>query len=265
MSGLSHVHVHSHDRQDTVNRAEDFALDVPHYLKRPLAKVALRSAVIPNQCYNVPAGRNTFSITEIAGASLTFTVASGYYSRDALILALNASVPVVTLGVQVGATYVWAYDAVSDRITYSVKDAVPAFISYMIDADPSTLNFLKLFGFTYQIGALPAALLTANRGPMMVPHKYIYVCMDDVNSGICVGSNSVVQSQLNTVVFPLPISVPYGDLIVYENVNPIFVSYGNSERGSVPSKLRFTLRDSTGAVYDNNGAEWSATFEFVYA
>lgn len=260
-SSLTHVHVHSHDRDSGVS--EDFYFDLQHHssLRHRLARVGLRSAVIPNQAYNVPLGKNYLDITEVgSGAWLRFTVPVGYYSLSNLVTALDTAVPTVLFGVPSSTNWDFKYDPLTDRVSLDIYSVGPVHYALQINSDPSSLHMQKLLGFDYRTTAYPVSPITAARAPMLLPHKYIYVCMEGVRSGICLGSSG----PLDTVVFPLPVNVPYGEIIVYENVNPIFVNYGNGQGESLP-KFHLTLRDSSGAIYDNNGAEWSCTLEMIFA
>lgn len=264
---VKHVHIHSHDRLNILDPAESFSLEVPKLLTNDnptLQSVALRSAVVPNSMYNVPSGKNVLSYTDVATAPAirTLTLAPGYYSISQLIAALNAAVPSIA-----GATLTFTLDAISNRVSFTyIQAAVNKAITFQ--SDVSTRNLLKLLGyasFTKSVFDYPAAASTvAARAPMMLPHKYIYVCMEDVQSGVACGLNSAT-GPLRESIFPLPLSVPYNEVIMYDNVNPMFVQYGTSTDGQpLGGVLKFTLRDSAGNVLDNGNADWSATFEFVF-
>jgi len=195
--------------------------------------ISLKDAQIPIGFWNVRSPYNTLSIN-----SVTYTLPQGNYNSVSFLAALNAAV-----GNSVG---VFAISQANNFFTFTSGSG-----SAVLNVSP--LSALAFLGFTdKQTGAF----ITATSSYIINFDTYIIIWIENL------GQFSADSGQ---VTYKIPIEVGQGSILQYSELSHYRQVIQLTDLGFRLDRLNITVLDRFGNILNNNGLDWSATFELEFA
>lgn len=195
--------------------------------------IALKDAQIPIGFWNVRAPYNTLSIN-----SVTYTLPPGNYNSVSFLAALNT-----TVGNGVG---VFAISPTNNFFTFSSNSGTAIL-------NVSSLTTLAFLGFAdKQTGTF----ITAKSSYIINFDTYIIIWIENL------GQFSADSGQ---VTYKIPIEVGQGSILQYSELTHYRQVINLTDLGLRLDRLNITILDRFGNILNNNGLDWSATFELEFS
>ena len=194
--------------------------------------IALKDAQIPIGFWNVRAPYNTLSIN-----SVTYTLPQGNYNSVSFLAALNAAV-----GNGVG---VFAISQTNNFFTFSSNSGTSVL-------NVSPLTILAFLGFT---NGQSGTFITATSSYIINFDTYIIIWIENL------GQFSADSGQ---VTYKIPIEVGQGSILQYSELSHYRQVINLTDLGFRLDRLNITVLDRFGNILNNNGLDWSATFELEF-
>ena len=194
--------------------------------------IALKDAQIPIGFWNVRAPYNTLSIN-----SVTYTLTPGNYNSVSFLAALNT-----TVGNGVG---VFAISPTNNFFTFT-SNSGPAVLNV------SPLTVLAFLGFT---DGQTGTFITATSSYIINFDTYIIIWIENL------GQFSADSGQ---VTYKIPIEVGQGSILQYSELTHYRQVINLTDLGLRLDRLNITILDRFGNILNNNGLDWSATFELEF-
>ena len=194
--------------------------------------IALKDAQIPIGFWNVRAPYNTLSIN-----SITYTLPQGNYSSVSFLAALNNSI-----GNGVG---VFAISQTTNFFTFSSNSGTA-----ILNVSPLTI--LAFLGF---INGQTGTFITASNSYIINFDTYIIIWIENL------GQFSADSGQ---VTYKIPIEVGQGSILQYSEFTHYSQVVNLTDLGFRLDRLNITVLDRFGNILNNNGLDWSATFELEF-
>lgn len=230
----------SGSRTSGTNSSPVFEIKRGFNAKGPLSVV---SVVVPVSYYAVNASNNTVDFTE-NGVDLTATVPPGNYNTTTIRTALLAEMNAVSAGV-----FTMDYDPATFHLSWTNDTH-----TFVIDPD-STMG--QILGVT----ATQTLALTqeSNDAVELSGPRSIFVESRALGRGR--ERHLVNGLQSRPVLVNIPVSVPAGDILTWEDASPGHHTFltGTSQ----VNEIDFRLADLDGNEIDLNGLEWEITVSVV--
>jgi hypothetical protein len=194
--------------------------------------IALKDAQIPIGFWNVRSPYNTLIIN-----SVTYTVQPGNYTASTFVAALNTAV-----GSSVG---VFAISSAVNFFTFTATTGTATFF-----VGPLTL--LAFLGFT---NGQTGTFITATSAYVINFDTYMVIWIENLS-----------QSSLDSgqVTFKIPLASGPGTIIQYTEFNHYKQVIQLTDHGARVDRFNITFLDRFGNILNNNGLDWSATFELEF-
>tara|TARA_R110002096_G_scaffold75982_1_gene179478 strand:+ start:85 stop:822 length:738 start_codon:yes stop_codon:yes gene_type:complete len=207
-----------------------------------IKKVALKSAIIPNNQYNINANNNLFNFPNTLGGPL-YTVPVGQYTTTTLIADLNAQITGLTI----------TQSTLTQKLTFTMAGG-----TFDIISDPVLNPIAYVLGL--ETDASTVALYTSDSFPDLSGLQNIYIASQTLSNH----TSMITSNKLKQNVFcNVGISVPFGGtMILEEDDSTLDFSVFHSHKNI--SSIDITLLDERNNVLDLNGADWQLIFR-VYS
>ena len=194
--------------------------------------IALKDAQIPIGFWTVRAPYNTLSIN-----SVTYTLPPGNYNSVSFLATLNT-----TVGNGVG---VFAISPTNNFFTFTSNSGTA-----ILNVSPLTI--LAFLGFAdKQTGTF----ITATSSYIINFDTYIIIWIENL------GQFSADSGQ---VTYKIPIEVGQGSILQYSELSHYRQVINLTDLGLRLDRLNITVLDRFGNILNNNGLDWSATFELEF-
>jgi hypothetical protein len=195
--------------------------------------IALKDAQIPIGFWNVRAPYNTVTI-----GTVTYTLPQGNYTAVAFLAALNTAVG-STIGVFAisGATNFFTFQSNSGNVVFKV----------------TPLTLLAFLGFA---DGQSGTFITATSSYIINFDTYINIWIENL------GQYSADSGQ---VTFKIPIEVGSGSILHYSELSHYMQRHPLTDTGARLDRFNITVLDRFGNIMNNNGIDWSATFELEFS
>lgn len=194
--------------------------------------IALKDAQIPIGFWNVRAPYNTLSIN-----SVTYTLPPGNYNSVSFLATLNT-----TVGNGVG---VFAISPTNNFFTFTSNSGTA-----ILNVSPLTI--LAFLGFT---NGQSGTFITATSSYIINFDTYIIIWIENL------GQFSADSGQ---VTYKIPIEVGQGSILQYSELSHYRQVINLTDLGLRLDRLNITVLDRFGNILNNNGLDWSATFELEF-
>jgi hypothetical protein len=196
--------------------------------------IALKDAQIPIGFWNIRAPYNTFSIN-----SIPYTLPQGDYTLDAptFLAALNTAV-----GAGVG---VFAISQTTNFFTFTSNSGTA-----ILNVSP--LSLLAFLGFA---NTQTGTFITATSSYIINFDTYIIIWIENL------GQFSADSGQ---VTYKIPVDVSRGSILHYSELSHYRQDINLTDLGFRLDRLNITVLDRFGNILNNNGLDWSATFELEF-
>ncbi len=274
----AHLIVHSDDRdrhddtlRDLGTNKISLTFQQGHDAQGKLKSVGLNTFTMPNHIYNVSDAvhprkgpMNTVVILTQASSLIVGTVPPGWYTISTLLDSLNVGGTTVWTGLQGDNTITFSQDAVSKIVSCTIAgtgdDAGTGFVlqsnSFL---DGGVIRTARqwvphLLGF-HGANGLYATTQVAVRLPNLIPFQHLYVCYNNLRTSLVVSQENA--GNMRYALACIPISVPFGELIVYENHTPTL--FNTSDGTELLNNIELSLLDDEGCLLQSNNAKWEAT------
>jgi hypothetical protein len=195
--------------------------------------IALKDAQIPIGFWNVRTPYNTLVIN-----SVTYTVQPGNYTASTFVAALNTAV-----GSTVG---VFAINGATNFFTFTATTGTATFF-----VGPLTL--LAFLGFT---NGQSGTFITATSAYIINFDTYLVIWIENL------GQSSLDSGQ---VTFKIPLETGPGTILQYSEMTHYKQVIQLTDYGARMDRLNITFLDRFGNILNNNGLDWSATFELEFS
>ena len=195
--------------------------------------IALKDAQIPIGFWNVRAPYNTLSIN-----SVTYTLPPGNYNSVSFLATLNT-----TVGNGVG---VFAISPTNNFFTFTSNSGTA-----ILNVSPLTI--LAFLGFT---NGQSGTFITATSSYIINFDTYIIIWIENL------GQFSADSGQ---VTYKIPIEVGQGSILQYSELSHYRQVINLTDLGLRLDRLNITVLDRFGNILNNNGLDWSATFELEFS
>ena len=195
--------------------------------------IALKDAQIPIGFWNVRAPYNTLSIN-----SVTYTLPPGNYNSVSFLATLNT-----TVGNGVG---VFAISPTNNFFTFTSNSGTA-----ILNVSP--LTALAFLGFT---NGQTGTFITATSSYIINFDTYIIIWIENL------GQFSADSGQ---VTYKIPIEVGQGSILQYSELSHYRQVINLTDLGLRLDRLNITVLDRFGNILNNNGLDWSATFELEFS
>ena len=197
----------------------------------PCTKAVISNIIVPRSFYNVYAGNDGVMI----GTSL-FNLPDGNYGINDLISALQTLVSSIFPNIPLTITV----NNITGKLTFSTTSTSQLSLQF-------TTSY-KLFGMNRN----QMITVGGSNAPVISPNIY------DLNSVPAVylrcnaiHSNFIYNNSQTNILFRLPVEVPFGQLIVYQNTSADFYFDVNNL-----TNLDFRLTDNYGTELNLNNVDW---------
>jgi len=196
--------------------------------------IALKDAQIPIGFWNVRAPYNTATIN-----GTTYTVPPGNYTSTNFVAVLNS-----TIGTTLGS---FAISTVSNFFTFT---AAPLTVATF------TVPPLSLLAFIGFVTGQSGSFITAQSSYVINFDTYLIIWIENL------GQYSGDSGQ---VTFKIPLEVGSGSILQYSELTHYKQIVQLTDTGFRLDRLNISILDRFGNILNNNGLDWSATFELEYS
>ena len=203
--------------------------------------MTLTNAQIPNSWYALKT--NTTLTFTLGGATLTVAVPAGTYSVSLWNKTVNASLK---------AQDATAPQFTTDRATLKQQVINPAAAWSLTAISANAKQVLRMYGMAaIPFGAAQAVTWSSDNVPDCSLHHNLYI-----GCGRITGSVDSNNSQRENLLCKIPVSSPYGSIILFQgnpNVNGILLDTRNI------SLLDLSILDHNGELVSLNGCRWNCS------
>jgi hypothetical protein len=212
---------------------------------RAVRTVTLKNAQIPIGFYNVRSPYNTFTL-----GGVTYTVNPGNYASISALS--SASITPSGTYATLGALGTWDASSVTNLITFTPVAGLGT-CSFSGLAKNTFLTFLG-FSLTQNLTGSSASPIVASYPYLLNWDNYISIWIENL------GQSSLEPAQIS---FKIPLNGITSNVMYWSEGNQNTQVVDVTDRGVRVDRLNVTVLDRFGQIINNNGLDWSFSFDML--